>query len=319
MGSAPPHVTAVLDSAAEGRKVKGQPNQHKSLLMLQALWGVQEAQVWTGKASDYQHRQFDAAAGAAAHKRQHLLPTSINELSRSAAASPLSVIHVLGFQRLLGDALCRRAEQEDGSSTGEEPTWHKQQQGQQGTTTPPSSRPRPGSLTRLLSQRLRHALELAPALLAHPGQLHFESLLLIVHLVQAARDAEWGAQWAAENKRVSRQKSLGASREAGRGPHRFLCCCPPWTPAGQARCSTRPRSLGRSHLCDRLDAIPAGHLVELELLDLVLGALPPLAHRGAKVALRAGAGGGQEGGRQGAGGGEVSQKQQGSEDEGTQR
>ena len=40
--------------------------------------------------------------------------------------------------------------------------------------------------TRLLRQLLRHALELAPAVVADPGQLHLKALLLVVHLVQAA-------------------------------------------------------------------------------------------------------------------------------------
>lgn len=55
-----------------------------------------------------------------------------------------------------------------------------------------------------INQRLRHTLELALALIANPGQLHFETLLLIVHLVQAtgAREGDrCGArEWQAQQK-----------------------------------------------------------------------------------------------------------------------
>lgn len=54
----------------------------------------------------------------------------------------------------------------------------------------------PGSSS--AATHLRHALELALALLADPGQLQLEALLLVVHLVQAARGEtgrfEWGGR-----------------------------------------------------------------------------------------------------------------------------
>ena len=59
-----------------------------------------------------------------------------------------------------------------------------------------------------------------------------------------------------------------------------------------------------SHLGHRLDALPAAHLLQLELLNLVLGALPTLAHSDAKVALQAAGGGGEStGGETGGAGG----------------
>ncbi len=63
-----------------------------------------------------------------------------------------------------------------------------------------------------------------------------------------------------------------------------------------------PLGTERSHLGHRLDALPAAHLLQLQLLNLVLGALPPLAHRRAKVALHQGGGGAGGGGGGGVGG-----------------
>ena len=61
-----------------------------------------------------------------------------------------------------------------------------------------------------------------------------------------------------------------------------------------------PVLLAGSHLGNRLDALAAAHLFQLQLLDLVLGALPPLAHRRAKVALQGWQGGGGVRGQAGA-------------------
>ena len=50
-----------------------------------------------------------------------------------------------------------------------------------------------GRALRLRGELVRHALELAPALVAHPRQLHLKALLLVVHLVQAAGEEGRGS------------------------------------------------------------------------------------------------------------------------------
>ena len=47
------------------------------------------------------------------------------------------------------------------------------------------------------------------------------------------------------------------------------------------------RQQAGAHFGDLVDALLAGNLAQLQALDLGLGRLPPLAHRGAKEALRA--------------------------------